>query len=160
MQIAANLVGGAIRGNEIQGTTLGVDYAAAADLSGNRIHGSAVGVRVAARRPRPAVGLRGCLSSRMQSLPTRRASTCWATCAGQIVRDNVTGVTGSGILGPDTLDEANLIQDNTTGVDFSGTIQFNRFADNATGIKAKGNSQIVHNVVTSSADRWASRSAT
>ena len=49
LHVAANLVGGAIPDNDIQGTTLGVDYAAAAELTGNRIHGSATGVRVAAR---------------------------------------------------------------------------------------------------------------
>ncbi|HEY6565864.1 MAG TPA: right-handed parallel beta-helix repeat-containing protein, partial [Pirellulaceae bacterium] len=68
----------------------------------------------------------------------------------QVVRDNVTGVTGSGILGPASLDEANLVQDNTTGADFTGTIQFNRFADNNTGVRARGNSQIFHNVITRS----------
>ena len=54
---------------------------------------------------------------------------------------------------PASLDESNLIQDNTTGADFSGVIQFNRFADNATAIKAKGNSQIVHNVIIKQSDR-------
>ena len=64
---------------------------------------------------------------------------------GQVIRDNTTGVTGTGILGPDNLDDANLIYRNTTGVDFTGTIQFNRIDANVTGVKAKGNSQIAHN---------------
>ncbi len=34
-------------------------------------------------------------------------------------------------------------------MDFTGTIQFNRISDNVIGIRAKGNSQITHNIITS-----------
>ena len=138
-----------MQGNTIQGNAIGVDYGASASLSGNRILGSAIGVRVAAGQT-----LASDLSdwSNLSDLSDRNHITnntigvnLLGTMTGQIVRDNTTGVTGTGTLGKDNLDDANLIYRNTTGVDFAGTIQFNRIEANVTGVKARGNSQIAHN---------------
>src|SRR5262249_45702590 len=60
---------------------------------------------------------------------------------------NDTGVIGSGILGGPSLDTANLIEMNTTGVDFTGTIQFNRIAKNTTGILAHSGQIVIHNLI-------------
>ena len=66
---------------------------------------------------------------------------------GQHIRDNTVGVTGSGLLGPEELEQANIIEANTTGVsNFIGTIQFNRFAGNATAIVAVNGQKVFHNV--------------
>ncbi len=64
---------------------------------------------------------------------------------GQVVRDNSIGVTGSGTLGPTSMELANLIYQNSIGSQFSGVIQFNRFDRNTVGVRAMGNSQITHN---------------
>jgi parallel beta-helix repeat protein len=146
LQIAANLAGGAIEDNEIRNSALGVEYAAAAQLVGNRIHHNTTGVRVAASQVATGLGYVG----------ARGANDIFANTTGvdllgrmrdQTVRDNTTGVVGAGVLGPASLDEANLIHSNTTGVHFNGTIQFNRIRDNTTGVRARGNSQIHHNVI-------------
>ncbi len=144
LNVAANLIGGTIVDNDIQGITLGVDYASAADLVGNRIHGSAVGVRVAAGQTLLADS-----SDSNQIYANTTGVDLFGQMHGQNIHDNVTGVIGSGVLGGDSLNDANVIQDNTTGVDFTGNIQFTRISDNVTGIRAKGNSQIAHNVITS-----------
>ncbi len=143
LQLVADLSGDAIVENDIQGNTLGVDYAGLAELTSNRIHGSGTGVRVAAGQ---IFGMRG---GGNQIYANTTGVNLLGRMQRQMVHDNVTGVTGSGLLGGESLDHANVIQDNMTGVDFTGTIQFNRISDNVTGIRAKGNSQIAHNVVTS-----------
>ena len=57
-------------------------------------------------------------------------------------------MTGSGVLGGDDLDDANLIEGNATAVSsFVGPIQFNRIARNAVGIAAITGQQIVHNLI-------------
>ena len=134
LDLDATLVGGVVQDNAIQGNAIGVDYNASASLSGNRIFGSAIGVRVAAGQT-----LASDLSdwSNLSDLSDRNDITnnttgvnLLGTMTGQVVRDNTTGVTGTGTLGPDNLDDANLIYRNTTGVDFNGTIQFNRIDGN------------------------------
>src|SRR5262249_35222185 len=70
------------------------------------------------------------------------------------VDGNTVGVTGSGILGGSSLELANIIENNTTGVaHFQGPIQYNRFGANGVAIQvtadmAAGTSgvQIWHNV--------------
>ena len=65
----------------------------------------------------------------------------------QHVHDNVIGVVGSGILGGDALDLANLIAFNVTGADFDGTIQYNRFSRNGVGIRAHDRQVVIHNLI-------------
>ena len=143
LHVAANLIGGVIVDNDVQGTALGVDYAGSAEFTSNQIHGNATGVRVAAGQ------FFGILGGANQIYANITGVNLLGRMQRQIVRDNVTGVTGSGVLGADSLNDANVIRDNVTGVDFTGTIQFNQISDNVTGIRGKGNSQIAHNVITS-----------
>ncbi|MEC9373192.1 MAG: right-handed parallel beta-helix repeat-containing protein, partial [Planctomycetota bacterium] len=66
----------------------------------------------------------------------------------QIIRSNVAGVTGSGVLGPDgSFEFANLLERNVAAVgSFFGTIRFNNIFENGLGIDATAN-QIIHNNV-------------
>ena len=56
-------------------------------------------------------------------------------------------MTGSGILGGNDLEHANLIESNVTGVNFNSPIQFNRIARNTIGIVATNGQLIVHNLI-------------
>ncbi len=146
LNLAADLVGGVVLDNDIQNSTLGVNYAAAAELRDNRIRNNTVGIQVAASQVADGLGYVG----------TRGTNQIYANVTGvelfgrmrdQTIRDNTTGITGSGVLGPISLDEANLIYHNATGANFGGTIQFNQFIDNTIGIQAQSDSQFTHNVI-------------
>jgi len=71
---------------------------------------------------------------------------------GQHVHDNGVGVSGSGVLGGADLEHANVIESNTTGVSVSGTVQFNRIADNVVGIAATGGELISRNLIYRNSD--------
>jgi hypothetical protein len=124
----------------------GVLYAAPAALSDNQIDGNAVGVRATVNTLTGGLGFVGAggpneihgnvvgveLTGRMQ---------------GQHVRDNETGVTGSGVLGGESLDRANVIEGNTVGVRFDGTVQFTRVAGNQIGVEGRSGQLLHHNLI-------------
>jgi parallel beta-helix repeat protein len=137
---------GLIERNELARSATGLVYGAAAALSANRSHDNTTGVHatvagdvnglgfVAGSTPNAiyfnATGV--LLEGRMQN---------------QRVFRNRVGVAGSGILGGETLDLANVIEHNATGTDFAGTIQFNRIGANGTSIRATDEQLIQHNLL-------------
>ncbi|HEV8608216.1 MAG TPA: right-handed parallel beta-helix repeat-containing protein, partial [Tepidisphaeraceae bacterium] len=138
---------GSIDANDIHGAATGVNYAAAASLKGNLIHDNTTGVVATVAG---IVNGFGFVSPGIQN--EIYSNTTGVNLTGQMqnqhIHDNTTGVTGSGILGGGDLALANLIEKNTTGVNnFSGTIQFNRIAANATGINASNGQKIFHNLI-------------
>ncbi len=139
---------GLIFGNDISQAATGVAYAAAATLSANRIHNSTTGVNVTTADEPSGLGFVGAaLANQIYSNQTGVTLAPGARMRGQHIYSNTTGVTGSGILGGDELDTANVIEGNTTGVNFNGTIQFNRIAGNGVGILATNTQIIVHNLI-------------
>lgn len=131
--------------NDIFGATTGVLYNAAAALRENRIydHNTGVTSNVAA------------LGSELGFAPGSGANDIFDNFTGvnltgrmqlQRIRDNFTGVIGSGLLGPDAdFALANTIEANRTGVEFNGTVQFNHFTRNETAMEARPGQLIAHN---------------
>ncbi len=64
---------------------------------------------------------------------------------GQVLQRNRIGVTGSGIFGGDSLTTANRLIANDVGANFSGTLQFNRFLNNAVQVRAQDRQLITQN---------------
>ncbi len=126
LRIAAEFAG-PIERNVFERGSVGVIYAAPAALDGNEIRNNTVGIQASVNTLSGGLGYVGSaapndihhnvdgveLTGRMQ---------------GQRIHDNVTGVTGSGTLGGEDFATANLIEQNLVGVQFDGTVQFNRIA--------------------------------
>ena len=139
---------GLIYGNDIVAGTTGVAYGASAILSSNQIHGAATGVNVTVVGEPAGFGFIGTArSNQVYGNQTGVTLASGARIRAQHIYGNATGVTGSGLLGGNDLDTANLIELNTVGVNFTGTIQFNRVANNGTGIAATNGQLIVHNLL-------------
>src|SRR5439155_5149559 len=115
---------GSIAHNDIQEGKVGLAYNAAASISANFIHNNATGVVATVSDTQSGFGFVAA------SLPNAiYANSLGVQLAGvmqnQHIYGNATGVAGSGILGGPDFDHANLIEFNGTGVNFTGTIQFN-----------------------------------
>ncbi len=139
---------GLIEGNDIHGAVVGVNYAVAADLSGNRIRNNSTGITSSISGTTQALGFVSA-SSKPNEIYANGTGVSLANgrMQNQHVYANNTGVTGSGIIGGESLDLANVIEGNTTGVgSFTGTIQFNRFSANATAINAFSEQRILNNL--------------
>ncbi|MEZ6109562.1 MAG: NosD domain-containing protein [Pirellulaceae bacterium] len=133
--------------NTIGGGLEGVRYEAAATLSGNRITGSVIGLVVNLAEPTQGVGYVGAAEANEITDNTTGVRIDQGRMRGQYIHHNTTGVTGGGVLGGDSLDMANVIEANTVGADFDGTMQFNRFLDNATNIRARSHQLVAHNFI-------------
>ena len=136
----ANAFTGAILDNEIALCVTGVNYFAAAALSGNLIIFNSTGVNATVNNNSGGFGFVA-----GSGVNTISGNTTGVQLSGQIqnqiITANVTGVSGSGTIGGDTLSLANDINANTTGIGgFTGTIQFNRIDLNGTGVQATSNS--------------------
>ncbi|MEL6105485.1 MAG: right-handed parallel beta-helix repeat-containing protein, partial [Planctomycetota bacterium] len=137
---------GPVSSNQITGASVGVQYDAAAELIGNRIHANVVGVVATVDSLTEGLGFVG---SQVANEITNNATGLQLTgrARGQLITDNVIGVVGSGILGGEDSQFANVIENNTTGVSgFTGLIQFNRLESNQTGIAATNDQTIFRNV--------------
>ena len=138
---------GAIRDNDITGNTTGVGYNAAAELIGNRIFGNGTGV-LSTIAGNGAFGFVGAATPNDIHDNATGVQLVAATVRNQRIHDNATGVSGSGLVGGDSLDFANLIEDNAIGIGvFTGTVQFNRIAGNDVGIAAATGDRIQHNLI-------------
>lgn len=131
--------------NDIFGASTGVLYNNAAALHDNRIFDHSTGITSTVVVVGSALGF----------APDSGGNDIFANFTGvsltgrmqaQRVRDNFTGVAGNGLLGPEAdYALANKIEGNRTGVDFDGTIQFNRFTGNETAVEARPGQLIAHN---------------
>ncbi|RZL38827.1 MAG: hypothetical protein EOP35_04955, partial [Rubrivivax sp.] len=140
---------GLIENNRIQGGALGINYVAANQLAGNTVSGATVGLQSNVVGT-GAIGWVGASVDRPNTFEGNGTGVqllAGAQMQVQVVRGNTVGVKGTGQLGGETLDHANLIEANVTGVNaFNGTIQFNRFSGNQTAINAASEQRILHNL--------------
>ncbi len=139
----------AIAGNDIGYGGTGIAYGASARLNGNVIHHNAIGISSSVADPAAALGYGADAYANTLSQNTIGLSLQGALVTGQRIIGNVTGVTGSGVLGGLDAAHANIIERNGTGVSaFTGTISFNRIGFNDTaGIQATSGQRIVNNVI-------------
>lgn len=147
-------VAGSIHDNRIGGGNVGLHYRAAAMLNGNTIIDSQIGVVVDVSDPTSGLGFAGASANNLitGNLITGNqvgVQLVSGRIQSQTIQANQTGVTGSGILGGDTLGQSNVIRDNQLETNFNGTIQFNRFIDNAIHIQAQSRQLIAHNTFAS-----------
>ncbi len=124
----------------------GVAYGAAAGLSANDIYRNTLGVHATVAGDTEALGfVSGTEPNEIYKNDT--GVLLEGRMQRQHIYRNPLGVDGSGILGPDDLAQANLIERNETGTQFSGVIQFNRFNHNAVSIEASDDLLIIHNLL-------------
>jgi len=134
--------------NDIGFASTGIDYGAPATLRDNAIHHHTTGVQIGTLSESDGLGyVGGAWSNDIFSNGIGATLSPGARMRAQHLFGNGTGVTGSGILGGDDFDTANLIESNGTGVSFNGVIQFNRIAGNSTGIAAQTGQRILHNLI-------------
>ena len=137
---------GQIRDNHIHHSATGVRYGAAATLADNRIWSNTTGVAVLASATQ-GFGFAGGVVAPNDIFGNTTGVNLTGQMRHQTVRGNTVGVTGSGTLGGASLEVANRILDNTTGVSaFTGTIQFNEFGRNDRAVVATSEQRIHHNV--------------
>ena len=136
---------GPIEGNDITGAGVGVGYLTGEDLSDNRIFGNQIGVYSAVNDPSTALGFVAGVQANQIYQNATGVSLSNATMQGQHIYDNQVGVSGSGTLVASNLNDANIIEENVIGVDFTGPIEFNRIDWNSIGIEAQSDQLIAHN---------------
>ncbi|MRR35340.1 right-handed parallel beta-helix repeat-containing protein, partial [bacterium] len=140
---------GRIEGNDIHGAETGVVYAVGTELSANRIRNNIIGITSSISSASAALGFVSASTVKPNEIYANGTGVVLtgARMQNQHVCANTTGVTGSGIIGGDSLELANVIEANTTGVaNFTGTIQFNRFPANTTAINATSEQRILSNL--------------
>lgn len=145
LNLAATFAG-PIDDNDVHNGVVGIQYTAPSPLVGNRVFGNTTGVVMPVNSLADGLGYYPG-SGRNEIYGNTTGVNQTGRMRNQWVRNNTTGVTGSGVLGPETLDDANLIEANAVGADFTGVVQFNRFARNAVGIAATDRQIIHHNLV-------------
>ncbi|RLB07355.1 MAG: hypothetical protein DRG59_06530, partial [Deltaproteobacteria bacterium] len=139
---------GIILNNKIHDCTTGLVYDAPAVLSGNRIFGNDTGISTTLFDETEALGYVGSAEPNNIYQNTIGINLHDARVKSQHVFLNTTGISGSGIIGGDTLEDANLIEKNYTGIgQFSGTVQYNRISRNTIGIQAMDDQTIYHNLI-------------
>ena len=144
----ANAFTGPISGNMITASSIGVEYDAAAALIGNTISNNATGVSASVDNTSGGFGFAPGSGQNIVTGNTVGVLLNNASIQDQLIENNVTGVTGSGVIGGAALSLANDITGNVTGVSgFSGTIQFSEIEGNGTGIVATANLHVFNNVV-------------
>ncbi len=135
---------GSIDHNLIHNATIGVTMTAAAPLNANIISNNTTGI------VDPVSGA-SALGFMVGALPNKIiANGTGVSLSGQMqgqqIISNVVGVSGSGVLGGTSLDSANLIQGNSVGVSFVGTVQYNRINRNGQAIAVQSGQLIAHNL--------------
>ena len=149
-QVALNLMAtfaGTIDNNDVHNAVVGVNYAVPSPIVGNRIFGNTTGVVVPVNSTTGGLGFHPGSGRNEIYDNTAAGVNLTGRMQNQFVHDNPTGVIGSGILGGDVFELANLIANNAVGADFDGTIQFNRFARNAVGVLAHERQVVIHNLI-------------
>ena len=138
---------GIIEENDIHDASVGVQYNASAALSSNRIFGNDVGVLASVADPATALG--GHINTDPNDIfgNVVGVQLNGGRVLNQHIVDNVTGITGSGIVGGDDPAIANWIARNDVGVDITGDVQFNRLSENTTAIHASSGALIAHNIL-------------
>jgi Ca2+-binding RTX toxin-like protein len=148
MNIAAAFTG-PIEGNDVHNASVGLNYAARAAVNGNTFRNNTTGVTTSVNGTVDALGFvnpSGKPNEIRNNLTGISMSN--ARVQAQRVLNNTTGVSGSGVLGGETLDYANQIDGNASGAaNFNGPIQFNRFGRNGIGIAAGSGQLIHHNII-------------
>ncbi|HZL38153.1 MAG TPA: right-handed parallel beta-helix repeat-containing protein, partial [Tepidisphaeraceae bacterium] len=137
---------GSIDHNQIHNGTIGVMYGVAAQLNNNIIRNNTTGVSSSVTGAN-ALGFAVNSSGNQIFGNTTGVQLNSAGVVGQHIYENTTGVAGSGSVGGPDFSNPNLIENNTTGINITGNITFNRIARNAVGIQAASAQQIVHNIV-------------
>ena len=135
---------GSIDHNLIQGAEFGVALFASAPLNGNRIFNNTIGVVDFVNSATAGLGfLPGATPNVIIGNGTGVQLN--GLMQGQIITSNIVGVTGTGVLGGTSLDSANQILNNTTGVSFAGEVRFNRIGRNQHSIALQSGQLIDHN---------------
>ena len=121
---------GAIHSNQFHQSQIGIQYDAAAEIGNNEVFSNQVGVVSTVDSLTDGLGFVGTLLGN-----TILANEVGLQSSGRVVRQTIRGndigVSGSGILGGESLDDANIIVENTTGIaGFDGTLQFNVISQN------------------------------
>jgi parallel beta-helix repeat protein len=143
LTIGAAFTGG-INGNFIHGAVVGVTYNAAAALNGNQIFHNHTGIVVSAG----SGGLGFLAGSTPNYIVDNGVGVrLLGSMQGQYVGGNDIGVTGSGVLGGNSLAAANQIESNTTGIDFTGTVQNERIDDNGTSFELQNGNIVADNLI-------------
>ncbi|MGK7961944.1 right-handed parallel beta-helix repeat-containing protein, partial [Crocosphaera sp.] len=139
---------GQITENEISGGTVGIAYNAPAYLNHNRIYDNQTGVVVTVAQQN-GFGFVGEAARNEIFNNQIGVQLTEGQVQNQHIYNNVTSVVGTGILGGNSFDQANLIEGHDIGVSqgFDGTIQFNRIANNTIGIEANNDQHILHNLI-------------
>ncbi|MEO1524778.1 MAG: NosD domain-containing protein [Planctomycetota bacterium] len=143
---------GSIDNNQFHDSQVGIQYDAAAAVGENEVNGNQIGIVANVDSLTEGLGFVGTLGGN-----TIHGNQVGVQSNGRVVRQRIqqndVGVSGIGILGGESLGDANIIANNTTGVsDFIGTIQFNTITRNEIGISASAHQQIIHNVVSRNVD--------
>jgi len=135
---------GSIDHNVIHGAVIGVTYNATAPLNANQIFHNRTGIVVTA-----GSGGLGFLdgSSPNYIVDNGTGVQLSGLMQGQYISTNYTGVTGSGVLGGTALATANQIEGNTIGVNFVGTVQYNRIDFNRTALVVQNGQLVAHNLI-------------
>ena len=138
---------GSIDNNDFSAEDIGVLYQAAAPLNNNLIYDSSIGISTDIADPANALGFVAGSQPNQIFDNTMGVQLQGATIELQHIYANQTGVGGTGNLIAADLAHANFIEENTTGVDVVGTIEFNRIEGNIVGIEAQSNQLIAHNLL-------------
>src|SRR6185437_5286163 len=135
---------GSIDHNLIQGAQYGVALFAAAPLNSNRIFNNTVGIVDWVNSATSGLGF---IAGATPNLIIGNVTGVQLNglMQGQIISSNGVGVTGNGVLGGTSLDSANEILNNTTGVSFNGEVRFNRIGRNQHSIAVQSGQLIDHN---------------
>ena len=137
---------GRIHRNTIRGGDVGVVYAASVVLEANRIFGHRVGISATVADPEAALGFVAGTTLPNDIYQNEIGVELSGRMQRQTIRDNGVGVTGSGTLGGDSLETANHIDSNPTGIQFQGTVVNNRITRNGIGLVAVSDQTISRNV--------------
>jgi parallel beta-helix repeat protein len=137
---------GPIHDNAFHSAAVGVRYDLPTDLFCNRIFGNTTGVIVSVDSTTGGLGFFGS-GEPNQIFANQTGVQLTGRMQNQHVHGNALGVSGSGLLGGETLDTANLIEANQVGVRFQGIVQYNRIAANEVGLDATQDQLVVHNLV-------------
>ncbi len=137
---------GLIKSNRFGGATVGVRYEFSAAMSDNDITNNSIGVIAVVDSTLDGFGTQaGLLPNRIDGNITGVQLS--GQMFNQIIRNNTTGVVGTGALVSPSLELANVIEANTTGVQVAGRIEYQKIGRNTLGILASNQQLIGHNIL-------------
>ena len=136
---------GSIDHNLIHNSTIGVTMSASAPLNANSIFANKTGVVDSVASSSNGLGfLGGALPN--QIINNGIGVNLTGLMQGQEIGASIIGVTGSGVLGGSSLSAANFIWNNSVGVDFVGTVQYNLIDRNEQSLIVQNGQLIDHDV--------------